>query len=445
MNENQGLNEKTIDSYLYKIKHKPHLLGHLIGYNKLIDLHSEWIKECWDKKGSRGLMAFRGSFKTTSVVVTGTIRYLLFNPSTRIILARKTHEESCKVVKAVSKAFEKPEIQLLFTLAHGFAPEKITDKTDELLFNFKQDITIEPSLLAKGINDAITGAHADVIIADDVIGLKDKVSRAEREKTKESIRELAGNVVDPGALSMWLGTKWAQGDGWDVIEDFTEVKKYPESKYNTFIPKEELEEKWKRLTPFLKAINYELELIADEGLLFQEPQYGPFDKETWRTGRVTAHIDAAYGGGDTCALTIMTEGHAIGWVFAGNVRDWYDFIVRQYREWHCSEIIMESNADKGFLAKDLQAQGLRCRTYAEHMNKQIKISTYLYQSWHDILWDDQTDPEYMNQILDWKPDTRGYDDAPDSASSLLREAFGKSTVFDDEYREQMAARRRRDD
>ncbi|MDR2718834.1 MAG: hypothetical protein LBB89_12345 [Treponema sp.] len=445
MNKNQEPDEKIVYSWLCAIKRTPHLLGRVIGYDKLLPLHSEWIKECWDTKGSHGLMAFRGSFKTSSVVVTGIIRYLLFFPSTRIIIVRKTHEEACMVVRAVSKAFDRPELQSLFTFAHGIAPCKIRDTSERLLFNFKQTAAIEPSVMAKGIDQAITGAHADVIIADDIIGLQDKISRAEREKVKESIRELAGNIVDPGALTIWLGTKWAAGDGWDVIETFTKVSKYPESKYNTFIPKEEIEEKRKRLSPFLFAINYELELIADEGLLFHDPKYGPFDKEAWRTGRVVAHIDAAYGGGDTCALTIMPEGHAIGWVFAGNVRDWYDFIVRKYQEYHCSEIIMESNADKGFLAKDLQAQGLRCRTYAEHMNKQIKISTYLYQSWHDILWDEQTDPEYMNQILDWKPDARGYDDAPDSAASLLREVFGKSTVLDNEFREQMAARRRRDD
>jgi hypothetical protein len=366
-------------------------------------------------------------------VVSGIIRYLLFNPSARILVVRKTHEEACRVVKAVSKAFDKPELQTLFMLAHEITPKLLTAKTDELLFNFKQTVSIEPSLTAKGIKDAITGAHFDVIIADDIIGLQDRTSRAERESVKECIRELAGNIVDPGALTIWLGTKWAKGDGWDVIETFTNVKKYPESKYNTFIPKEEIEEKGKRLTPFLRAINYELELIADEGLLFQEPKYGVFSPDTWRSGKkVVAHIDAAYGGGDTCALTIMSQGYAIGWVFAGNVQNWYDFITRQYKKWNCSAIHMERNADKGYLAKELKAHGLRCITYSEHTNKQVKIQTYLYEVWRDIIWDNDTCPAYMNQILDWKADGQGHDDAPDSAASLRREAFSKTEVFNDD-------------
>jgi len=419
---------KKIKDWLHKIKNSPHTLGHLLGYKKVTPLHSQWIKENWDTKGSHGLMAFRGSFKTTAVVIIGIIRYLLFNPSARILIVRKTHAEACKIVKAVSRAFDKPEIQALFFLVHGIAPQKLTDKTDELLFNFSQNLAIEPNLTAKGIRDAITGAHFDVIIADDIIGLQDRVSRAERESVKENIRELAGNIIDPGALTIWLGTKWAKGDGWDVIEEFTEVKKYPESKFNTFIDRAELAIKWKRLTPFLRAINYELELISDEGLLFRDPKYGHFDTDTWKTGhRVVAHLDAAYDGDNSCALTIMSDNHAVGWVFEGHVQEWYDFIIRKIKEWHCSDLYLEKNADKGFVAKALREKKIQCDVidYSEHMNKVVKISTYLFASWSDIIWDEQTDPNYMNQILDWKPDSNRNDDAPDSAASLLREAFEK--------------------
>ena len=84
------------------------------------------------------------------------------------------------------------------------------------------------------------------------------------------------------------------------------------------------------------------------------------------------------------------------------------------------EILLETNSDKGYLARDLRERGLNVKTYAENMNKEIKISTYLYKKWRDIIWDDETDPDYMNQVLDWKHDTTGHDDAPDSAASLIR-------------------------
>jgi hypothetical protein len=58
------------------------------------------------------------------------------------------------------------------------------------------------------------------------------------------------------------------------------------------------------------------------------------------------------------------------------------------------------------------------------MNKDIKIVSYLKRYWNRIVWDPNTDPNYLKQINDYRP---GQDprDAPDIASSLLREAFYK--------------------
>ena len=50
------------------------------------------------------------------------------------------------------------------------------------------------------------------------------------------------------------------------------------------------------------------------------------------------------------------------------------------------------------------------------MNKYVKITTHLYKHWKSIYWFD-TDPEYLNQILDYTEDAE-HDDAPDSAASL---------------------------
>ena len=57
--------------------------------------------------------------------------------------------------------------------------------------------------------------------------------------------------------------------------------------------------------------------------------------------------------------------------------------------------------------------------YAERANKFIKISSYLRKNWERIYWLDMTDPEYLNQIIDYTEKAE-HDDAPDSAASLLR-------------------------
>ena len=101
-----------------------------------------------------------------------------------------------------------------------------------------------------------------------------------------------------------------------------------------------------------------------------------------------------------------------------------------HEKYRAGSVLCETNGDKGYLAKELQGQGFKVNTYSEKMNKYIKISTYLRQSWPQIVWLEDTDPEYIDQILDYS-EFADHDDAPDSAASLIRETErGKIKVLD---------------
>jgi hypothetical protein len=56
--------------------------------------------------------------------------------------------------------------------------------------------------------------------------------------------------------------------------------------------------------------------------------------------------------------------------------------------------------------------------------KFIKISTYLRKYWNDIIWLEETDADYINEILDYTENAQ-HDDAPDSASCMIRKFKGK--------------------
>ena len=64
--------------------------------------------------------------------------------------------------------------------------------------------------------------------------------------------------------------------------------------------------------------------------------------------------------------------------------------------------------------------------YSESMNKFVKISTYLRKNWSRIIWLEDTDPEYINEILDYS-EFAEHDDSPDSAASLLRNMENRNT------------------
>lgn len=415
------------EDFLKLVIDQPHYLGWLIGKDKLNSLHSEWIKYCWDSNEPRALQAFRGGYKSTAIDVVGIIRWFLIRPNERIALIRKSFNDASTVVSAVKQAMEMPEVKELFKVAHGFYPKATMAKEGKLRYNFKTTITPEVSLTAHGIDGSLTGMHYDKIICDDIITLKDRISKAERERTKEIVNELATNIIDPGKGSLWIGTPWHKDDAWCEINKFTDIAMYPITQYN-FLGEKAVEDKRKTTTPFLFAANYELEIHKDETSLFSEPNMA----EGWDySKRSYAHIDCAYDGNHYCALTILSpldnddpslakKFQGIGFTYPGNCKAWAPEVARLFRRYKCRFLLNETNPDKGYFANQMEKLGVRTKTYAETENKHIKISTNLYEYWDSIYWSPDTDPEYLNQCIDYREKSEP-DDAPDSCASLIRE------------------------
>jgi hypothetical protein len=417
------------EQHLILIRDQPHILGHIAGKTKLTGLHSLWIKHMWDSYKHRALQAHRGSYKTTAMAI-GAVRWMLFNPDDRIAVVRKTFTDAAEIVKMVSQIMEKPEIIELFKLAHGFPPKAKVKKYGQLQYNFKQTQTPEGNLTAHGLDGSLTGKHYDRIWTDDIITLKDRTSRAERERTREIMREIYTNIVDPGKPIMASGTPWHKDDGWKDIP--CEILKYPLSACN-LLSAEEIAIKRKTTTPFLFAVNYDLEFNHDEDSLFKNPNYKPWD---FVDGEVYGHLDAAYDGDHWCAFTLMSKKASgryqmKGFAYPGNVKDWVPELAKIYRQHRCVTIFNETNPDKGWTANLLRNHGCVVEEYWEDKNKHIKISTNLYPVWEDIDWAPDSDDEYMNQVLDYR-EGQEPDDAPDSGASLIFKAFPENIVNDKE-------------
>lgn len=418
---------KIDDEFIRLIIDNPHYLGWLIGKEKLNPLHSEWIKYCWDADEPRALMSFRGGYKSTSIDLVGAIRSFILHPNDRIALIRKSFKDASTIVDSVKKAMQIPIIKEIFKYVNGVYPRARTAKEGKLEYDFKKSITPEANLTAFGIDGSLTGFHFDRIVCDDIITLKDRISKAEREHTKEVVRELATNIIDPDKGSIWIGTPWHKDDAWNEINSFTDIAMYPISKYN-FLGKKAVEEKKRKTTPFLFMANYELEIKRDETSLFSEPKMA----EGWDYSKKSyAHIDCAYDGNHYCALTILspldddnptlaTKFQGVGFTYPGNCKAWAHEVASLFRRYKCKFILNETNPDKGYFANQMEKLGVRMKTYSESENKYIKISTNLYEYWENIYWSPNTDSEYLNQCVDFREGSEP-DDAPDSCASLLRE------------------------
>ena len=273
-----------------------------------------------------------------------------------------------------------------------------------------------PQLLGLGIRSSITGKHAYYVITDDICNLSDRISRAERERTKLQYDELQ-NIRNRGGRIINLGTPWHKED---VFSKMPNIHRY-DCHTTGLISNEKIDELRQSMAPSLFAANYELVHIASEDAYFETSPVFTEDDSLLRDG--ISHIDASYGGKDytafTCAMRRDGVIYLYGRLWHCHVSKVLDECIAEAERLMCWPMLCEDNGDKGFLEDEIRNRDCYGKRYCEHQNKMIKITTYLRKWWPKIVFLRGTDPEYINQIMDYTEDAE-HDDAPDSAAVCCR-------------------------
>lgn len=403
------------DKARYFITH-PAALGRALGYTDFRDdLHGVWIRRMVTSEDDMTLQAHRGSYKTTCLCVAIAL-LMLWHPDRNIIFLRKTDGDVAEVIKTVNRILSTDIMRDIYHVLTGGELAIARDTSSEITLNIYAAPRGAAQLQGIGIGGSITGKHADIIITDDIVNLKDRTSHAERERTKAVYMELQ-NICNPGGRFINTGTPWHKDDAFELMPE-------PEmwDCYHTgMLDKQQLDDLRRSMSPSLFAANYELRHIASEDALFTtSPRF--IDDATLLYDGI-AHIDAAYGGEDstafTCGKRVGDTIYMFGRKWHGHVDTVLDVIISECRRLRCGPIMCESNADKNFLAKEIQRSGYKARPYSENENKYIKISTYLRKWWDNIIWLEGTDRDYIAEIMDYTEDAE-HDDAPDSASCVVR-------------------------
>ena len=395
----------------------PDDFGRRVGFKDLTDLHREWMWEMVNGTEDYTLQAHRGSYKSSCLAVAIAM-LLIFRPRGNIIFLRKTDSDVAEMMGMVGKILRK---QLVGDLVSRYYHKPLiitSESSSHLSTNLWESPMGAPQLLGLGIRSSITGKHAWYVITDDICNKDDRESRAERERTKIQYDELQ-NIRNKGGRIINLGTPWHKED---VFTKMPNIHKY--DCYKTgLISKEQLEQLRMSMAPSLFAANYELKHIASTEVIFNTPPRFTEDPGKLRDG--IAHIDAAYGGSDYTAFTCGQRDwdhdiiYLYGKIWHKPVDQVIDEIIEESRRLMCEPIKCERNGDKGFLVRELLERGIYASGYDEHMNKFVKIATFLKKWWPKTIFLEGTDREYIDQILDYTENAE-HDDAPDSAACVCR-------------------------
>ena len=401
------------------IRNKPYIIGHWLGFKDLTELHNDWLTDWLFGTDDTTTQAHRGSFKTTDLALFIALNMMIHREE-NIMFLRKTDVDVTEVTRLVARIIRSGAYIQLCQYIWDTTPQILRETASELHTNLYKGKGGASQLVGMGVNGSLTGKHADVVITDDIVNIKDRISKAEREHTKLIYMELQ-NVKNRGGRIINTGTPWHKDDAFSLMPN---IKKY--DCYTTgLMTEEQIMHLRNSMSPSLFSANYELKHIADEDALFTNAQ---FTKELPMDG--IAHIDAGYGGEDATALTSLCikDGNFIvyGKKYQKHVDDCLADILRLKAKYRAGTTWCEKNADKGYLAKELKNHGDLAQTYHERMNKHIKICTYLKENWGRVYFTEDTDTEYISEILDYN-EHAPHDDCPDSLASAIRQ-MGKKPM-----------------
>lgn len=407
---------------------RPAKFGRMLGFTKLGDIHNKWIIEMLRGTSDHTLQASRGTYKSTCVSIALALICILL-PTKKTMFMRKTDNDVREILKQVQKILQDPHTLYLVSCIYDGVQLKLTTQSSmEISTNLIRDNRGTSQLIGVGTGGSLTGKHFDRIFTDDIVNVQDRVSKAERDRTKTIYQELQ-NIKNRDGRIFNTGTPWHKEDAFTIMPEAEQYNCYhPEIR--KIITESELEQIRLKMSPSLFAANYELRHIASENALFEtapvfyEQEYED-DKPVNPLRDGIAHIDAAYGGEDytalTCAKKIGDTLYLYGRLWHTHVDTVLDSILSEVERLQCAPIYCEDNGDKGFLAKEIRRRknDLPVRTYHEKENKYQKIAIYLRKWWSNAVWLKETDAEYLAQIMDYTEDAE-HDDAPDSAACVCR-------------------------
>ena len=397
---------------------RPAEVARLCGLDRLTDeLHGAWMQEMLLGREDMTLLAHRGSYKTSCLAFAMAAMLLAF-PRRNIIFLRKTDEDVTEVIRLVKKLLRTDAMQHLARMIYGAKVDVVKTDMFTVQLSCYASVRGAPQLIGMGIGGSLTGKHADVVITDDIVNLHDRLSRAERERTRQVYQELQ-NIRNPHPQGRIIntGTPWHPEDAISLMPNIRRCDCY----HSGLLSEEELLRLKRAMTPSLFAANYEMKHIAADSALFGTQPPADADPSLLRDG--LAHVDAAYGGEDCTALTcgrIVGDRLILyGRLWRGHIDRAMDEIIAECDRLLCGPVLCETNGDKGYVARELRMRGAMVRPYAESMNKHVKIATLLRKWWGKIAFCQGTDRAYIDQILDYT-EAAAHDDAPDSAACLIR-------------------------
>jgi len=209
-------NKLPLDMQARSGKANPYILGrYILGYTKLGREHIRWAK--WvvkniDPNNLNNLKALkllpRETFKSTFFTDVLCIWLLINNPNLSILIANEVFSNAMDFLKEIKgKLLSDKFVEVYGDLrtADDWSARSITLST-------RTSVSKESSIMCAGIGVALVSKHFDIVLADDIAGVKDRDSTAGRKATMNFFGDIWDLLKKDKSLFLMVGTRWNLSD-----------------------------------------------------------------------------------------------------------------------------------------------------------------------------------------------------------------------------------------
>lgn len=179
----------------------------ILGIDVWSQFHNE-VAEFLKRPGKKKLILLpRDHLKSTIVTKAWSIQQALNNFDVRILLANSIWDNARKFLRSIQKHLRDGS-----TLAHVFG--RFTSPNwnqDECTIRQRKKILDAATWTTTGIEREQTSQHYDLIIADDLHGRENVMTKEQREKVKTFYKDTM-SLLDPAGTIIVIGTRWSIDD-----------------------------------------------------------------------------------------------------------------------------------------------------------------------------------------------------------------------------------------
>ena len=179
----------TKEQALELLWENPIEIGHWVGFRDLTEMHNNWLRGFLYGEDDQTLQGHRGSYKTTVLALFFAL-HMIEKPYESVLFFRKTATDVTEVIKTTSNILKSGCVRQIVRALYNKDLILLTDSNYAIHTNLGLQAKGASQLAGLGIGTSITGKHADIVVTDDIVNVNDRISAAERERTKTAYQEL---------------------------------------------------------------------------------------------------------------------------------------------------------------------------------------------------------------------------------------------------------------